>query len=137
MYASSKSSRIDLRLPMACRGGRGDRLAQWRSAGPFGKQASDSHGMIFQLVSRCLGWLADAASSKAQDALLSILAAGPIPQHVAFVMDGNRRYARRHQRKVQEGHSEGFKALRRVRTITACGSEVPRCSTNKLNAHSI
>ncbi|KAF6750536.1 dehydrodolichyl diphosphate synthetase [Ephemerocybe angulata] len=51
---------------------------------------------------------------QAEDLLLKVLAAGPIPQHVAFVMDGNRRYARQHQKQVQDGHSEGFGALKRV-----------------------
>ncbi|KAH9952031.1 Di-trans-poly-cis-decaprenylcistransferase [Amylocystis lapponica] len=73
--------------------------------------------MIFQLISRCCSWLADTAASNAQRLLLAVLAAGPIPRHVAFVMDGNRRYARMHQKKIQQGHSEGFLALRRVLEI--------------------
>ncbi|KAJ2935009.1 hypothetical protein H1R20_g2090, partial [Candolleomyces eurysporus] len=51
---------------------------------------------------------------QSRNVILSILAAGPIPRHVAFVMDGNRRYARKHQKRVEEGHSEGFVALRRM-----------------------
>ncbi|RXW24197.1 hypothetical protein EST38_g1639 [Candolleomyces aberdarensis] len=51
---------------------------------------------------------------QSRNVILSLLAAGPIPRHVAFVMDGNRRYARKHQKRVQEGHSEGFVALRRM-----------------------
>ena len=54
-------------------------------------------------------------SEKAQDLLLQILASGPVPRHVGFVMDGNRRYARRHQKEVKDGHAEGYVALRRVR----------------------
>lgn len=46
--------------------------------------------------------------------LLSVLKAGPIPQHVAFIMDGNRRYARAKEVKVKQGHVEGYIALRRV-----------------------
>ncbi|KAG7093590.1 hypothetical protein E1B28_007256 [Marasmius oreades] len=46
--------------------------------------------------------------------LLKALASGPIPQHVAFVMDGNRRYARKFNQKVQQGHGEGYQTLRRV-----------------------
>jgi Putative undecaprenyl diphosphate synthase len=48
-------------------------------------------------------------------ALLAVLRAGPIPQHVAFVMDGNRRYARTKGMQVIQGHMDGFVALRRVR----------------------
>ncbi|KZT02389.1 Di-trans-poly-cis-decaprenylcistransferase [Laetiporus sulphureus 93-53] len=73
--------------------------------------------MVFQLISRYCSWLADTASDKAQDALLTVLAAGPVPRHVAFVMDGNRRYARMHNKRVFEGHSDGFLALRRVLKI--------------------
>jgi ditrans,polycis-polyprenyl diphosphate synthase len=56
-------------------------------------------------------------SAQAQSCLLDVLTAGPIPKHVAFVMDGNRRYARSKQKAVYEGHSEGFIALRRTLEI--------------------
>ena len=60
------------------------------------------------------GWLYNTS----EGALIQILSSGPIPQHVGFVMDANRRYARRKQRAVQEGHAEGYVALRRVREPT-------------------
>ncbi|KAJ3993504.1 Decaprenyl diphosphate synthase-like protein [Lentinula boryana] len=53
----------------------------------------------------------------AQRSLLRVLAAGPVPQHVGFVMDGNRRYARGKGKLVQEGHGDGYLALRRVLEI--------------------
>jgi undecaprenyl pyrophosphate synthase len=59
-------------------------------------------------------WLQNTIASKAQNLMLKILAAGPIPKHIAFVMDGNRRYARMNDIGVQQGHSDGFIALRRV-----------------------
>ncbi|ELU38481.1 dehydrodolichyl diphosphate synthetase [Rhizoctonia solani AG-1 IA] len=43
--------------------------------------------------------------------VIYILSAGPVPQHVAFVMDGNRRYARHKQVEVSEGHTDGFGML--------------------------
>lgn len=46
--------------------------------------------------------------------ILYLLALGPIPQHVGFVMDGNRRYARRRGKQVAEGHRDGLTSLRRV-----------------------
>ncbi|KZV88305.1 Di-trans-poly-cis-decaprenylcistransferase [Exidia glandulosa HHB12029] len=49
--------------------------------------------------------------------IIWVLKAGPMPQHVAFVMDGNRRYSRRKGVEVREGHSQGFVALRRVLEI--------------------
>jgi ditrans,polycis-polyprenyl diphosphate synthase len=59
-------------------------------------------------------WLQNTITSNAQNITLKILAAGPIPKHIAFVMDGNRRYARMNHKEVQQGHSDGFIALRCV-----------------------
>lgn len=72
--------------------------------------------MPFSLFRRCARWLHETVRAKVRNAILKVLAAGPMPRHVAFVMDGNRRYARTHYLKVQEGHSEGFEALQRVRS---------------------
>jgi ditrans,polycis-polyprenyl diphosphate synthase len=36
---------------------------------------------------------------------------GPIPRHVAFIMDGNRRYARSNSLPSLSGHISGFSAL--------------------------
>ena len=60
-------------------------------------------------------WLRDQTFDRIRCAFLTVLRAGPIPQHVAFVMDGNRRYARVKGMKVIQGHVDGFVALRRVR----------------------
>ncbi|TFK73809.1 Di-trans-poly-cis-decaprenylcistransferase [Pluteus cervinus] len=64
-----------------------------------------------------LSWLPSRLTTSLRDLLLSVLAAGPIPKHVAFVMDGNRRYARSKQKEVKEGHWEGFYALKRMLEI--------------------
>lgn len=60
---------------------------------------------------------------------------GPIPQHVAIIMDGNRRFAKKHRMgHVSEGHLEGAKTLERV----GCRGEVEvcihQCSSNNNNA---
>jgi len=60
-------------------------------------------------------WLRDNAIDRFRRVLLGVLKAGPIPHHVAFIMDGNRRYARDKGVKVIQGHVDGFAALRRVR----------------------
>ncbi|VDM06897.1 unnamed protein product [Wuchereria bancrofti] len=40
---------------------------------------------------------------------------GPIPEHIAFIMDGNRRYARRQRySSFAEGHRKGFDKLTKV-----------------------
>ncbi|GAA6024018.1 hypothetical protein JCM11491_000533 [Sporobolomyces phaffii] len=46
--------------------------------------------------------------------LVPSLRLGPRPQHVAFIMDGNRRSARLRSLPVRVGHEEGFEALKRV-----------------------
>lgn len=50
-----------------------------------------------------------------REVLIGALTQGPIPRHVAFEMDGNRRYARSHKIETIEGHHLGFEALARVR----------------------
>lgn len=49
-----------------------------------------------------------------RELLIGALRQGPVPQHVAFVMDGNRRFARSHGIETVEGHNLGFEALARV-----------------------
>ena len=61
--------------------------------------------------------LRDNTIDRVRRVLLGVLKAGPIPHHVAFIMDGNRRYARDKGVKVIQGHVDGFNALRRVRAI--------------------
>lgn len=57
-----------------------------------------------------------------RELLISALKQGPVPQHVAFVMDGNRRFARQHGIETVEGHHQGFEALAKV-----CEPESQRC----------
>jgi ditrans,polycis-polyprenyl diphosphate synthase len=54
------------------------------------------------------------AINQVRELLIGALRQGPIPQHVAFVMDGNRRFARSHKIETVEGHNLGFEALARV-----------------------
>ena len=70
--------------------------------------------MVLQLISHSLGWLSAQVSAKAQDALIAVLASGPVPQHVAFILDGNRRYARSKHKQIKQGHTDGFYTLRKV-----------------------
>jgi ditrans,polycis-polyprenyl diphosphate synthase len=49
-----------------------------------------------------------------RELLMAALRQGPVPQHIAIVMDGNRRYAKAKQKEAIEGHSAGFEALARV-----------------------
>ncbi|KAE8847274.1 hypothetical protein HRS9122_04181 [Pyrenophora teres f. teres] len=49
-----------------------------------------------------------------RELLIGSLKQGPVPQHVAFVMDGNRRFARNHHIETVEGHNLGFESLARI-----------------------
>jgi hypothetical protein len=53
--------------------------------------------------------------------LLTVLALGPMPHHVGFVMDGNRRYARSHGQRIAKGHQQGSESLKRVSEAASCG----------------
>jgi len=44
--------------------------------------------------------------------LTNILQCGPIPTHVAFIMDGNRRWAKKRHLETKLGHDSGFERLR-------------------------
>lgn len=46
--------------------------------------------------------------------LAKILKVGPVPRHVAFVMDGNRRFAKRNHQETREGHNAGFESLSHI-----------------------
>ena len=50
----------------------------------------------------------------AQRAAGGIVASGPLPKHVAFVMDGNRRFADRLRKPVDAGHQQGYTKVLRL-----------------------
>ncbi|CAG8699504.1 932_t:CDS:2 [Dentiscutata erythropus] len=57
-------------------------------------------------------------SHHAQSLLIKILKQGPIPQHLGFIMDGNRRFARKmNYKQVVEGHFMGYDKLQEVLDI--------------------
>jgi len=58
-----------------------------------------------------MSWLADNSLTAFQKFCINVLKCGPIPLHLAFIMDGNRRYARKQQVEKAEGHSRGFEKL--------------------------
>lgn len=75
--------------------------------------------MTSQKTSRFRGWLlssppAEWMLNQLREVLIGALRQGPIPKHVAFVMDGNRRYAKTHRMETVEGHNLGFEALARI-----------------------
>lgn len=59
-------------------------------------------------------WVVKQKRSWAEWMALRVLRVGPIPTHLAVIMDGNRRYARREQREPLAGHTQGFHKLAEV-----------------------
>ncbi|KAK4262004.1 hypothetical protein QN277_027621 [Acacia crassicarpa] len=43
--------------------------------------------------------------------MFGVLSAGRVPDHIAFIMDGNRRYAKKRNMAKGDGHKAGFSAL--------------------------
>ncbi|CAM8894537.1 unnamed protein product [Rhodiola kirilowii] len=46
--------------------------------------------------------------------LIGILATGPIPSHIAYIMDGNRRYEKNHNLSEGMGHRAGLASLKKM-----------------------
>ncbi|XP_029040747.1 dehydrodolichyl diphosphate synthase complex subunit DHDDS isoform X1 [Osmia bicornis bicornis] len=55
-----------------------------------------------------MSWIKDNTLNWFQLLLMKILSTGHIPKHVAFIMDGNRRYASKNGMEKLDGHSKGF-----------------------------
>jgi len=70
--------------------------------------------MVLATVLDAWRWLISLFSELLSRMVIAILAAGPMPKHIAFVMDGNRRYARSHRKRVHEGHTDGYSALHSI-----------------------
>ncbi|XP_048009561.1 dehydrodolichyl diphosphate synthase complex subunit DHDDS isoform X1 [Chanodichthys erythropterus] len=65
----------------------------------------------FQAERTAMSWIRERELSLIERLTANILKAGPMPKHVAFIMDGNRRYAQKTHVERQEGHSQGFEKL--------------------------
>jgi ditrans,polycis-polyprenyl diphosphate synthase len=53
-----------------------------------------------------------------QNLMINILKTGPIPKHISFVMDGNRRFAKTYNLPLKEGHGLGAEAL--IKVLDCC-----------------
>lgn len=58
-----------------------------------------------------MSWIKEGELNFIERIAANILKAGPMPKHVAFIMDGNRRFARKKNMDRQEGHMQGFNKL--------------------------
>lgn len=59
-----------------------------------------------------MSWMRDSSLNWTQKFALNVIKTGKIPRHVAFIMDGNRRYAKKlHLSTSSDGHIHGFDKL--------------------------
>ncbi|XP_043210418.1 dehydrodolichyl diphosphate synthase complex subunit DHDDS-like [Amphibalanus amphitrite] len=56
-------------------------------------------------------WISDKKLTWYESVCMNVLKTGQVPRHVAFIMDGNRRYAKRNHIEKTEGHARGFTKL--------------------------
>ena len=56
-------------------------------------------------------WFIDDKRTWSQKFFGNMLKTGPMPKHVAIIMDGNRRYAKNKNIKKIDGHISGFEKL--------------------------
>lgn len=56
-------------------------------------------------------WFRETKLSWFQTFCAKVLKSGTIPKHVAFIMDGNRRFAHKHHIDALQGHVQGFEKL--------------------------
>ena len=61
-----------------------------------------------------MSWLKECTLNWFQSLALRIIKTGEVPKHVAFIMDGNRRYANKQNLQKGEGHSKGYVFFKRV-----------------------
>lgn len=64
-------------------------------------------------------WIQDTKDKRSwvQRLAANVLKCGPVPKHVAFIMDGNRRFAKKNSMDRAEGHLKGFDKLAEVTFI--------------------
>ena len=55
-----------------------------------------------------MSWFKETKLSFLERFCMNVLRCGPIPRHVAFIMDGNRRYAKKFNLQTIDGHRQGF-----------------------------
>ncbi|RZB39748.1 Prenyltransf domain containing protein [Asbolus verrucosus] len=58
-----------------------------------------------------MSWIVESSLTAFQKFCVNVIKCGPIPKHVAFIMDGNRRYATKNKVQKAEGHVKGFDKL--------------------------
>lgn len=95
-------------------------LRSFRSAGDLSKstnaknQQLDSNSSTGTKRTMSQSWFDQSELSWIESFLFRILRCGTIPNHIAVIMDGNRRYAKREQLNKRIGYSAGFDTITKV-----------------------
>ncbi|XP_063225620.1 dehydrodolichyl diphosphate synthase complex subunit DHDDS [Bacillus rossius redtenbacheri] len=58
-----------------------------------------------------MSWIRESSLSWLQSFCIKVIKCGPMPKHIAFIMDGNRRFAQKNHIKKIDGHTKGFDKL--------------------------
>lgn len=58
-----------------------------------------------------MSWIVESSLTFFQKFCVNVIKCGPVPKHIAFIMDGNRRFAKKTNVERIEGHSKGFDKL--------------------------
>jgi len=58
-----------------------------------------------------MSWIAENSLNWFHRLCINVLKCGPVPKHIAFIMDGNRRYATKENVQKVVGHTKGFDKL--------------------------
>lgn len=66
-----------------------------------------------------MSWIRENQKSRVHDFCVRVLKCGPIPRHVAIIMDGNRRFAQKNNFDRAKGHLLGFDKLAEVRELNS------------------
>uniref|UniRef100_G3MR62 Alkyl transferase n=1 Tax=Amblyomma maculatum TaxID=34609 RepID=G3MR62_AMBMU len=61
-----------------------------------------------------MSWIKETKLTWLQSAAVRVIKAGRVPSHIAVIMDGNRRFARKQNMQSVEGHVQGFDKLAEV-----------------------
>ncbi|XP_025412430.1 dehydrodolichyl diphosphate synthase complex subunit DHDDS isoform X2 [Sipha flava] len=75
------------------------------------KQTAATTEDVLCLTHPDMSWIRDNSMTWTQRFCAQVLRYGEIPKHVAFIMDGNRRYARKNHVGKKDGHVRGFDKL--------------------------
>ena len=88
---------------------------------------SCNHILVCQLCLGAMSWIRESKQPWFQNLCANVLKMGPIPKHVAFIMDGNRRFAQKRNYDRAKGHLMGFDKLAEVCELWFARSAVKYC----------